>query len=106
MGPNYMVLAVMYCCRNFNKCPFLLCFVQYLPNYVEIVSLGKAGTLVMFKSGFEVDMIGLTPLLSPSAAEEEDWPSAFAVMPAVVKTNARRRAVRTNTDFNCFMFME
>jgi len=73
---------------------------------VEIVSLGKAGTLVMFKLGFEVDVICLTPLLSTSAAEEEGWPKAFAVMPAVVKTNARRRAVRTNMDFNCFMFME
>ena len=53
----------------------------------------------MFKSGFEVDMTGLTPL-SPSAEEEEvDCPNAFAVMPILEKTNARRRFVRTNIDF-------
>ena len=39
----------------------------------------------MFNSGFDVDMMGLTPL-SPSAEEEE--------------------VVRTNMDFNCFMLME
>ena len=68
---------------------------------MEIVSFGKDGDTVMFKSGFEVDMIGLI-LLSLSA---EDGSNELVIKLTLVNTNARR-SVRINMDFNCFMFME
>jgi hypothetical protein len=41
----------------------------------------------MFKSGYEVEMIGLTPLL---LSAEEECPSALVIVLALVNTNARR----------------